>query len=94
MTPRHSLHNKWIRTGLRHHRQQIQVPGATHLWHFLSHEAGSLYSYLLAFLVRWIIWRQDHTVLDRISRVPGPMMMLHFLLPLLSGLPGALRQRL
>ncbi|WP_392895451.1 TMEM175 family protein [Streptomyces sp. LN699] len=58
---------------------------AAHLWHFLIDEAGSFYSYLLAFLVLWIIWRQHHTMLDRISHVPGPMMMLHFPLLLLTG---------
>ncbi|MEU6218242.1 TMEM175 family protein [Streptomyces sp. NPDC047022] len=58
---------------------------ASHLWHFLVHEAGAFYSYVLAFFVLWIVWRQHHTVLDRLSHVPGTMMTLHFPFLLLAG---------
>ncbi|MFD7612401.1 TMEM175 family protein [Streptomyces sp. NPDC059828] len=58
---------------------------ASHLWQFLVHEAGAFYSYVLAFFVLWIVWRQHHTVLDRLSYVPSLMMVLHFPLLLLAG---------
>ncbi|MCF3136548.1 TMEM175 family protein [Streptomyces olivochromogenes] len=58
---------------------------ASHLWHFLAHEAGAFYSYALAFFVLWIVWREHHAVLDRVSYVPGVMMTLHFPLMLLAG---------
>ncbi|MER8187541.1 TMEM175 family protein [Kitasatospora sp. NPDC094015] len=64
-------------------RSKSQV--AAHLWHFLVQESGAFYSYLLAFLVLWIVWRQHHTTLDRIVRLDGAMTLLHLPLLLLTG---------
>ncbi|WP_158734435.1 TMEM175 family protein [Streptomyces sp. NRRL F-2747] len=58
---------------------------ASQLWKFLVHEAGAFYSYALAFLMLWIVWRQHHTVLDRLRYIPGLTMALHFPLLLLAG---------
>ncbi|MFE5541793.1 TMEM175 family protein [Streptomyces sp. NPDC056519] len=58
---------------------------ASQLWQFLVHEAGAFYSYALAFFVLWIVWRQHHTVLDRLRYIPGLVMALHFPLLLLAG---------
>jgi uncharacterized membrane protein len=55
------------------------------LWHFLAHQASAFYAYVLAFYLLWIVWRQQHALFDRLSRLSRSTVGLHFPLLLLIG---------
>jgi uncharacterized membrane protein len=54
------------------------------LWHFLVVQHNSFYAYLLAFSMLWIVWRQHHVLLDRVSAMSSAMVGWHFPLLLLA----------
>lgn len=58
---------------------------AGNLVKFLYEQAGSFIAYVLAFYILWVVWRQHHTLLDRIDRLSPRLVGLHFPLLLLIG---------
>jgi uncharacterized membrane protein len=58
---------------------------AENLLIFLYHQLASFYSYALAFFMLWILWREHHTLFDRLSRLSPRLVGLHFPMLLLIG---------
>jgi len=56
-----------------------------HMLDFLGENYGALISYLLAFVILWVIWRQHHHLFDRIERLSPRLVALHLPLLLLIG---------
>jgi uncharacterized membrane protein len=54
------------------------------LGHFLSAQASSFYSVLLAFMLLWLVWRWHHQLLDSVDRVSPAVIAWHFPLLLLA----------
>jgi uncharacterized membrane protein len=62
-----------------------KTEAAEHLLHFLYHQLASFYSYALAFFMLWILWREHHTLFDRLDRLSPRLVALHFPMLLLIG---------
>jgi len=58
------------------------------LWNFFAAQNGAFVAYLLAFFILWVVWREHHTLMDKVGRLSAPMIGLHFpLLLLVAFLP-------
>jgi uncharacterized membrane protein len=55
------------------------------LGRFLGDQASSFGAYILAFFMLWIVWRQHHTLLDRLGRLSPALLGWHLPLLLLAG---------
>jgi uncharacterized membrane protein len=62
-----------------------KAQAAEHLLRFLYHQLASFYSYALAFFMLWILWREHHTLFDRLDRLSPRLVGLHFPMLLLIG---------
>lgn len=62
-----------------------KAEAARQMLHFLGSEYGALISYLLAFVILWVVWRQHHRLFDRIVRLSPRVIALHLPLLLLIG---------
>jgi uncharacterized membrane protein len=62
-----------------------KVDAARHMLQFLGDHYGALISYLLAFVILWVVWRQHHHLFDRIERLSPRLVALHLPLLLLIG---------
>ncbi len=62
-----------------------KAEAAEHLLHFLYQQLASYYAYALAFFMLWILWREHHTLFDRLDRLSPRLVGLHFPLLLLIG---------
>jgi uncharacterized membrane protein len=62
-----------------------KAEAARAMLHFLGDNYGALISYLLAFVILWVIWRQHHRLFDRIERLSPGLIALHLPLLLLIG---------
>jgi uncharacterized membrane protein len=62
-----------------------KAEAARNMLHFLGREYGSLISYLLAFVILWVVWRQHHHLFDRIERLSPRLVAWHLPLLLLIG---------
>ncbi|MFC4591717.1 TMEM175 family protein [Sphaerisporangium corydalis] len=54
---------------------------ARELWHFLGANGDIFLAFVIAFLMLWTAWRQHHRLLDQITRMTSPMLIIH--IPLL-----------
>jgi uncharacterized membrane protein len=52
---------------------------------FLGGHYGALISYLLAFVILWVVWRQHHHLFDRLERLSPRLVAWHLPLLLLIG---------
>jgi uncharacterized membrane protein len=55
------------------------------LVNFLADHTSSFFAYVLAFLMIWTVWRQHHTLMDRIARASPAMVAWHLPLLLVVG---------
>ena len=62
-----------------------KAEASRNLIHFLYEQTGSFIAYVLAFFMLWIVWRQHHTLFDRIRRLSPGLVGWHFPLLLLIG---------
>jgi uncharacterized membrane protein len=58
---------------------------AASLWHFLVDQTASFYSYLLAFVTLWVIWRSHHRLTDAVKWMSPAAISWHLPLLLLIG---------
>ena len=65
--------------------QTSKAEAASHLWAFLTGQAASFFSYLLAFTTLWVVWRQHHRLADSIRWMTSATVGWHFPLLLLVG---------
>jgi uncharacterized membrane protein len=65
--------------------QTSKAEAASQLWAFLTGQAASFFSYLLAFSTLWVVWRQHHRLADSIRWVTPAAVGWHFPLLLLVG---------
>jgi uncharacterized membrane protein len=62
-----------------------KVEASRNMLHFLGDQSGAFVSYLLAFVVLWVLWRQHHNLFDRIKRLSPKLVAWHLPLLLLIG---------
>ncbi|MFI5952908.1 TMEM175 family protein [Cryptosporangium sp. NPDC051539] len=62
-----------------------RAEAAGNLLDFLAGRLSSFGAYLLAFAILWLVWRQHHILLDRLTRTTPRLVTLHLPLLLLAG---------
>jgi len=62
-----------------------KAKAAEEMLRFLGDHYGALISYLLAFVILWVVWRQHHRLFDRIERLSPRVVAWHLPLLLLIG---------
>ncbi len=67
-----------------------QGRAAANLWHFLTEQTASFYSYVLAFVTLWVVWRSHHRLTDALTWMSPAAVAWHLpLLMLIGFLPYA-----